>query len=311
MENLALITGASGGIGEQLARIHAGKGGDMVLVARSEDRLAELAAELIDAHEVNVRVVARDLAVPGAAEGLADELQAEGLVPDLLINNAGFGGQGRFHERDWARDRDMINLNVTALAALTHGFLPAMVERGSGRILNVGSVAGFLPGPNFATYFATKAFVLSFSEAIAAELTGTGVTVTVLCPGPVATGFVDAAGMTNRQMFDAVASSAEEVARYGYRAMLRGDVVAVPGVATQISLFQLRFLPRGLTRANLAVSAALPAPRSDPGDLASDDGQSLGPVARPDQVFSTILPMCSPDSISAWARGASISGKVA
>ncbi|NBC23673.1 MAG: SDR family NAD(P)-dependent oxidoreductase [Gammaproteobacteria bacterium] len=249
MENMALVTGASAGIGEQLARIHAAKGGDLVLVARSEERLADLAGELIDRHEVNVRVVARDLAVPGAAEGLADELLAEGLVPDILINNAGFGGQGRFHERDWARDRDMINLNVMALAALTHGLLPAMVKRGSGRILNTGSVAGFLPGPNFATYFATKAFVLSFSEAIAAELTGTGVTVTVLCPGPVATGFVDAAGMTNRQMFDAVAAPAEDVARYGYRAMMRGDVIAVPGVATQISLFQLRFMPRGLTRA--------------------------------------------------------------
>ncbi len=249
MKNLALITGASAGIGEQLARIHASNGGDLVLVARSEDRLAELAAELIDSHDVNVRVLARDLAVPGAAEGLADELLAEDLVPDMLINNAGIGGQGRFHDRNWARDRDMINLNVMALAALSHGFLPAMVERGSGRILNVGSVAGFLPGPNFATYFATKAFVLSFSEAIATELAGTGVTVTVLCPGPVATGFVDAAGMTNRPMFDAVASSPEEVAHYGYRAMLQGDVVAVPGVATQISLFQLRFMPRGLTRA--------------------------------------------------------------
>lgn len=249
MENLALITGASGGIGEQLARIHAKKGGDLLLVARSEDRLRDLAAELVDAHEVNVRPIARDLAVPGAAEGLADEVLADGLVPDILINNAGFGGQGRFHERDWARDRDMINLNVMALAALTHGFLPAMVERGSGRVLNVGSVAGFLPGPNFATYFASKAFVLSFSEAIAGELAGTGVTVTVLCPGPVATGFVDAAGMTNTQMFNAVAATPESVAAYGYRAMMRGDVVAVPGVATQLSLFQLRFLPRGVTRA--------------------------------------------------------------
>jgi short-subunit dehydrogenase len=249
MENLALITGASGGIGEQLARIHAKKGGDLILVARSEDRLTELAAELVDTCEVNARPIARDLAVPGAAEGLADEILADGFVPEILINNAGFGGQGRFHERDWARDRDMINLNVTALAALTHGFLPGMVERGSGRVLNVGSVAGFLPGPNFATYFATKAFVLSFSEAIASELSGTGVTVTVLCPGPVATGFVDAAGMSNKKMFNAVAATPESVADYGYRAMMRGDVVAVPGAATQLSLFQLRWLPRGVTRA--------------------------------------------------------------
>lgn len=249
MENLALITGASGGIGEQLARIHAKEGGDLIIVARSEDRLRELAAELIDKHEVNVRPIRRDLAVPGAAEGLAEEILAEGLVPDILVNNAGFGGQGRFHERDWARDRDMINLNVTALAALTHGFLPEMVERGSGRVLNVGSVAGFLPGPNFATYFASKAFVLSFSEAVASELAGTGVTVTVLCPGPVATGFVDAAGMTNKAMFNAVASTPGSVAAYGYRAMMRGDVVAVPGVGTQLSLLQLRLLPRGITRA--------------------------------------------------------------
>ncbi len=248
MGEMALITGASGGIGEALARIHAEKGGDLVLVARSRDRLEALAAALIDRHGVRVRVVARDLSRQGAAEALADELLAEGVVPDVLINNAGFGGRGRFHKRDWSRDRDMINLNVVALAAMTHRFLAPMVERGSGRVLNVGSVAGFLPGPNFATYFATKAFVLSFSESLASELADTGVTVTVLCPGPVATGFVEAAGMAKSGLFDAVATDARSVAEFGYRAMERGEVVAVPGVATRVSLLQLRFLPRALTR---------------------------------------------------------------
>lgn len=248
MSNLALITGASGGIGAELAKLHAEKGGDLIIVARSRNKLEKLAAELSSAHGVSVRPVERDLSPQGEAEALAEELLADGVVPDILMNNAGFGGQGKFHERDWQRDRDMINLNAVALAGMTRAFLPAMVERGSGRVLNVGSIAGFMPIGNMATYAATKAFVLSFSEALASELAGTGVTVTVLCPGPVDTGFFDAAGLARQELIRAVSADAESVAAYGYRAMERGEAVAVPGIANQLSLFQLRFVPRAVTR---------------------------------------------------------------
>ncbi len=246
MSNLALVTGASSGIGEALARVHAAGGGDLVLVARSAERLQQLKAELEAAHAVQVMVICEDLAVAGAASRIFQQTEAAGLKIEVLINNAGVGGHGKFHERGLEADQQMMQLNMVALAELSYYYLQGMVARGAGRILNVSSTAGFLPGPLQAVYYASKAFVNSFSQALANELRGTGVTVTALCPGPVATGFKAAADLEGVRMMD-TAVSATSVAEFGYRAMQRGELVAInqPGLR-----FLLRWimplLPRGL-----------------------------------------------------------------
>jgi short-subunit dehydrogenase len=226
MANTALITGASAGIGEELARIHAAQGGDLILVARREERLESLAAELRAEFSITVDVIASDLAQPGAAALLAEAVAAKGLVVDVLVNNAGFGGHGKFHDADLDREQRMIQLNITALTELTHLFLQGMVERGEGKVLNVGSTAGFLPGPLQAVYYASKAYVNSFSQAIANELEGSGVTVTVLCPGPVATEFQEAADLGGVRGFE-LAADARSVAQCGYKAMQKGQLLAV------------------------------------------------------------------------------------
>ena len=245
MKNLALVTGASGGIGLELARLHAARGGDLVLVARSEDKLEALAAELSQRHGITAHVFARDLSRIDAAEELAAALERKGLAIDVLINNAGFGGHGKFHERDWTADKAMIQLNVVTLTGLTRLLLPGMVARGHGRILNLASMAAFLPGPLQAVYYATKAFVLSFSEAIANELEGTGVTVTVLCPGATETGFAATGGLEDVKAF-ANADAPDGVARAGYAGMLRGKTVVVPSLAKKIATRLPGLLPRGL-----------------------------------------------------------------
>jgi len=226
MGDTALITGASSGIGRELARLHAQQGGDLVIVARSKDALEALCEELQSKHGVRVTVIIADLTEPDAPQTVFEKVTAARLSIDTLVNNAGFGGHGLFHERDWEKESAMIRLNVLALTHLTHLFLPAMVERKQGRILNVASTAGFLPGPLQAVYYATKAFVLSFTQAIAEELSGTGVTVTALCPGPVDTGFAKAANVEDVEAFDNTAS-ASDVARIGYRAMQSGKLVVI------------------------------------------------------------------------------------
>lgn len=247
MQNTALITGASSGIGEELARVHAAAGGDLVLVARREERLDKLAEELSEEHGVECLVLARDLVPAGAAEALYAELAERGVEVDYLINNAGFGGHGLFYERAWEDDRAMIQLNVLALTALTRAALPAMVERGRGRVLNVASMAGFLPGPYQAVYYATKAFVQSFSQAVDSELAGTGVTVTALCPGLTDTEFIDRADLGgSRFVKTSFAASARQVAEAGYRAMLGGDAVIVPGLLNKATMGIMRFAPRGI-----------------------------------------------------------------
>ena len=188
MSNTALITGASGGIGRDLAHLHAVSGGDVVAVARNRDDLESLKSELELQHGITVTVIVADLGEHNAAEKLFAEVSDLGIQVDVLINNAGFGGHGLFHQRKWEDDRAMIQLNVMALTGITHFFLQGMVDRNRGRILHVASTAGFLPGPLQATYYATKAFVVSFSQAIAEELRDTNITVTALCPGPVETG---------------------------------------------------------------------------------------------------------------------------
>ena len=243
---VALVTGASSGIGAQLARIHAERGGDLIVVARRRERLEALKTELEATHGVTVHVLPKDLAQAGAPQEIQDEVRALGVPVDYLVNNAGFGLRGFFHKQDWAINEAMIKVNILSLAALTRLFLPEMVARGSGRVLNVASMAGFLPGPLNAVYYASKAFVLSFSEALANELAGTGVTVTALCPGPTETEFNQTAQMRNVRLAQLMAS-AHEIAEVGYQAMLEGKTVVVPGLINKITIHGLlRFSPRRL-----------------------------------------------------------------
>lgn len=243
---MALITGASSGIGAELARIHASRGGDLVITARRQKELEQLKADLESRHGCKVHVIVKDLAEPDASQAIHSDLGSRGIQIDYLVNNAGFGSRGLFYQQEWATNEAMINVNVLALAALTRVFLPGMVARRSGRILNVASMAGFLPGPLQAVYYATKAFVISFSEAIANELAGTGVTVTALCPGPVETEFARRAGTQDVQGFTRMAS-AHEVAQAGYDAMLQGRTMVVPGLLNKLAIHVLlRLAPRSL-----------------------------------------------------------------
>jgi short-subunit dehydrogenase len=243
---VALITGASGGIGLEFARLAAAAGHDLVLVARSGDRLAEVARELDDRHGSTTRTVVADLAEPGAAGTVAAAV--EGQLPEVLINNAGVGGQGRFAvQRALADDLAMIRLNVLSLVELTGLLLPAMVSRGSGGILNVASTAGYLPGPGQAVYYASKAFVKSFSEALTEECRGTGVRVTALCPGPVDTGFARASGLSESLLMKAPGKVAPaDVARIGWDALAAGRAVVVPGLMARVAMQSLRIAPRRL-----------------------------------------------------------------
>lgn len=244
MTQTALITGASNGIGLELAKIHARQGGNLVLVARSQDKLEQLAQELSRQHQVQVTVIAQDLSLPDAAQAIFEQTEPLGIQIDLLINNAGFGGHGRFFERELAQEQKMIQVNITTLTELTHLYLHGMVARRQGKILNVSSTASFLPGPLQAVYYATKAYVTSFSQAVAEEVREFGVTVTALCPGAVATGFVEAG---NLQGVDAWknAKTADEVAQYGYQAMMNGELVAINEAKLRwVSQWLLPFLPR-------------------------------------------------------------------
>ena len=233
-----LVTGASSGIGTELARELAGRGYDLVLAARSLDRLEELAGEL----PVTAETRAVDLSSAEARQALVDELH------DVVgvCNNAGFGTSGRFLDQDPEREQEMIRLNVEALHHLTAAFLPQMIERGAGAILNLASTAAFQPLPGMATYAATKAFVASFSEAVHAELAGTGVSVTALCPGPTKTAFAEVAGVGEvwRRTPDLVLMGPEDVARAGVEAMVAGRRTAVPGLTNKLSSFGGRFVPR-------------------------------------------------------------------
>lgn len=223
--NTALITGASGGIGLELARIHAQKGGDLVLVARSKDKLDALKSELENQYNVNVAVLAEDLSHSESAERIFNQTEVLGLQIDILINNAGFGGHGLFHERELTDDQAMMQVNMMALTNLTHYYLKGMVARNSGRILNVSSTASFMPGPLQAVYYATKAYVTSFTQAIAEEVRDYNVTATVLCPGAVSTGFVSAGNLEGVDIWKNAKTPAS-VAKCGYQAMERGELVA-------------------------------------------------------------------------------------
>ena len=243
----ALITGASGGIGLELARIHASKGDDLVLVARSKSKLDELKVSLEGQHKVRVFTIGKDLSAPNAAQEVYDETTRLKLHIDYLINNAGFGDFGMFTETDWNKELQMINLNITALTQFTKLFLKDMVQRRSGRIMNVASTAAFQSGPTMAVYFATKAYVLSFSEAIANEVSNQGVTVTILCPGATESGFQAAAAMEESGLVKGrKLPTSKEVAEYGYAAMMKGKTVAIHGLMNYIMANSVRFVPRAL-----------------------------------------------------------------
>ena len=244
----ALVTGASGGIGLEIARLHARLGGTPVLVARSRAALERISAEMLDAHGIDAPVIVCDLAAPDAAETLWRRVADQSLTIDLLVNNAGFGGTGRVWERPYEEERDMVRLNVETLANLTRLALPGMIARGRGAVLNVGSMAGFVPGPRMATYYATKAFVLSYTEALAEELEGTGVSATVLAPGPVKTGFQKRARFRADRASNPRAMAADKVAAIGYDAMLRGDTLVIPGRNNRVGAKLVRFLPRATRR---------------------------------------------------------------
>jgi short-subunit dehydrogenase len=236
----ALITGASGGIGLELARIFAEQGYALVLVARTRERLEEIAVEL---KPTPVQVLAKDLALVGAAEGIHREVPKV----DVLVNNAGYGVYGPFVKTPLDDELGMLQLNMTALVVLTKLYLPAMVAAKNGKILNVASTAAFQPGPLMALYYATKAFVLSFSEAIGNELEGTGVTVTALCPGPTATGFQARTKLEKSRLIKRMkVMDARTVAEAGYRGLMAGKPVVIPGLMNKLLAQSVRFSPRVL-----------------------------------------------------------------
>jgi hypothetical protein len=252
MSTTALVTGASAGLGAEFAWLFAADGHDLVLVARRQDKLEALAAAIKAKHQVAVSVIAADLAAPGAAVRIADELAKRGIAIEFLVNNAGFGSAGAFAEQELARSVELIQVNVVALVELTRLLLPKMIERKSGRVLNIGSTAGFLPGPFMAMYYASKAFVNSFTEALSFELAGTGVTATVSCPGATATEFAQVAGTDKSALFKAQVMSAREVAEDAYRAMMRGRPLAVAGFMNKVKIASLRLAPRGVARSMAA-----------------------------------------------------------
>jgi len=235
MSNTALITGASGGIGRELAILHAKAGGDLILVARSTQKLKHLKTELEANYGIKAYVMPADLSVSAQVVTLVEQIKEQDLPVDVLINNAGFGLLGEFSQRSMDDQLNMIDLNVRALTQLTHLCLPQMIARGSGQILQVSSSASFVPGPMMAVYYATKAYVTSFSLAIAEEVKDKGITVTTLCPGPVATNFFKTAGV-QAQSVQQAANSPVKVAEAGYRAMLSGDLEVIDRLPLKLGI---------------------------------------------------------------------------
>lgn len=245
MQRTALITGASSGIGLELARVFAAQSVNLVLVARSEGKLKSLANDLAQQYKIKVITLGQDLSNPPSAQSVYDFCKSQQVHIDYLVNNAGFGDFGLFASSDWNKQLQMINLNMVTLTWLTRLFLPDMIQSGYGKILNVASTAAFQPGPTMAVYYATKAYVLHFSEAISNELEGTGVTVTTLCPGATESGFQQAADMGDSKLVKGKKlPSSLEVAEYGYRAMMKGQRVAIHGWKNYLMANSVRFTPR-------------------------------------------------------------------
>lgn len=241
-----LITGASSGIGYELAKLFARDGYDLVLVARSRTTLEAVAKELYQIHAKNVKPIAIDLSESGSVDMLITDLQERKIHIDILVNNAGFGVYGFFTATSAQAERAMIELNMGAVTHLSKALLPGMLTRGEGKILNVASTAAFQPGPLMAVYYATKAYVLSFSEALSNELRGTGVNVCVLCPGPTRSGFMKRAAMERSRLFCFGVMNAAVVARIGYQGLMAGKTVIIPGFKNGLLAFGVRFMPRKL-----------------------------------------------------------------
>ena len=244
----ALITGASSGIGRDLARAFAADGYNLVLVARRAAALQGIGDELAREYRIDASVIGADLATPDGTSRIVSEVSAAGTVVDVVVNNAGFGLQGTVAELPLERQLEMIQVNVTALTALSRSFLPSMLIRNRGGILNVGSTAAFQPGPLMAVYYATKAYVESFTEALAEEVSGTGLRVSCLCPGPTETGFAEAAAITDTNLFRRTVMTSADVARIGYDGWKRGKVLVVPGFSNRMGMAVVRFSPRPMVR---------------------------------------------------------------
>lgn len=249
MSRTVLITGASGGLGLELAKLFAKDGYRLVLVARSEDKLCAIKTYLESQYHTEVDVIVKDLSRVNAAMDIFRYTKERRIEVDILINNAGFGDFGSFAGTDLDKQSDMAQVNMIALMQLCHLYVRPMIRRGNGKILNMASVAAFEPGPLMAVYYASKAFVLSFSEALSVELKGTGVTVTALCPGPTKTGFEEHANLGSSGLFKHLKNAgAAEVARYGYKKMKQRRVVAVPGLMNKAVVAAVHFLPRTFVR---------------------------------------------------------------
>ncbi len=243
-----LITGASSGIGLELARCFAADKSNLILVARTQDALEKLAEELRREHKISVHVLCDDLARSESASRIFSDLKGRGITVDVLVNNAGFGLHGGFTDLPLRQQLEMIQVNIAALVELTGLFLPAMAERNHGGIFNVGSVAGFVPGPQMAVYYATKAFVMSFSEALHEELRGTGITVTNLCPGPTESNFSKVARSHHVRDAQVKKMSAAEVARIGHADFRRGQHFSLPGITNRLMSIAPRLLPKVAVR---------------------------------------------------------------
>jgi hypothetical protein len=247
MNKSALITGSSNGIGQELAWIHAEKGDNLVLVARNKIKLDSLKNDIEGKYKVKVYTIGKDLSLPNAAKEVYDEVKQKNIAIDYLINNAGFGDFGFFAESDWDKQEKMINLNITTLCNFTWLFLHDMIKIGKGKIMNVASTAAFQPGPTMAVYYATKAFVLSFSEAVDNEVRNKGITVTALCPGATESGFQAAASLEDSRLVKGrKLPSSKKVAEFGYRAMMDGKTVAIHGFMNAVMANSVRFAPRSL-----------------------------------------------------------------
>jgi short-subunit dehydrogenase len=245
MNRTALITGATSGIGYELAHIHAKQEGNLVLVARSKDKLEQIKKDLEKNYKINAYIIAKDLSIKDSPKDVYNEIINNNISVDYLINNAGFGDFGFFNNNYWGKLEQMINLNITALTHLTKLFVKDMIKRGNGKILNVASTAAFQPGPTMAVYYASKAYVLSFSEALSNEVKDNGITVTTLCPGATKSGFQEAASMNESRLVKGrILATSKEVAQYGYNAMLKGKSVAIPGIINYLLANSVRFFPR-------------------------------------------------------------------
>lgn len=247
MSKTALITGGSGGIGFELAKLHAKNGDNLILVARSKERLEIIKKDLEEEYGIKVDVITKDLSLSGSTEELYNEVKYMKVKVDYLINNAGFGLFGEFSETNWEKELSMINLNIIALTHLTKSFIRDMKLSGGGRIMNVASTAAFQPGPRMAIYYATKAFVLHFTEALAEELDGTNISITAFCPGATDTQFQKESKMEKTKLVSLMSlDDVVTVSKYGFDAMMEGKRIAIPGVIHKISSKSYRFLPRNI-----------------------------------------------------------------